>query len=68
MMGWIFLAVVAVILVWLAVSYGLGRPPRHGILWAGGALGSLWAVTAVVLVFRFTQGMGGMTNMTDANP
>jgi Ni/Fe-hydrogenase subunit HybB-like protein len=67
-MGWSFLAIVTFVLVWLAVSYGLGRPPRHGLLWAGGALGALWAVTAVVLVIRFTHGMGGMTNMTDTNP
>ncbi|MBK8576092.1 MAG: polysulfide reductase NrfD [Elusimicrobia bacterium] len=67
-MGWFFLGIVGAILAWLTVSYGLGRPPRHGIRWAGAALGALWAVTAVVFVIRFTHGMGGMTHMTDANP
>jgi Ni/Fe-hydrogenase subunit HybB-like protein len=68
MIGWIFMGIVTVILVGLAVCYGLGRPPRYGLLWAGGTLGLLWAVTAVVFVIRFTHGMGGMTNMTDTNP
>ena len=66
--GFLFLASVCGVLCWLAVAYGLNRPPKHGPLWAGGTVGALWAVTAVVLVIRFTRGMGGMTNMSDAHP
>lgn len=68
MMGWLFLGVVTSILTALAVSYGLGRSPRHGFVWAMSALGALWAVTAVIFVIRFTGGMGMMTRMTDTNP
>lgn len=59
---------VTLLLSWLAVAYGVGRPPRHGRIWGAITLGILWAVTAVVLIIRFTHGMGGMTNMTDTNP
>lgn len=68
MMGWLFLGIVTTILMVLAVAYGLGRPPRHGFLWAMSALVALWVVTAVILVIRFTGGMGIMTHMTDTNP
>ena len=68
MTGWVFMFVVTAILSGLGVAYGLGRPPRHGAVWTGAALGALWAVTAVVVVLRFTKGMGGMTHMTDTNP
>ncbi len=68
MIGWLFMGTVTVLLSWLAVAYGVGRPPRHGMLWGATTVGLLWAVTAVVLIIRFTHGMGGMTNMTDTNP
>lgn len=68
MIGWLFLTVVIGVLGWLAVAYGLGRPPRRAAIWAGGTAGVLWAVTAVVLVIRFTHGMGGMTHMSDTYP
>jgi Ni/Fe-hydrogenase subunit HybB-like protein len=67
-MGGIFLFVVACVLGWLAVSYGLNRPPKRGLYWGGAAVGGLWVVTAVVLLLRFTHGMGGMTNMSDTYP
>lgn len=68
MIGWLFLAAAAGVLTWLAVAYGLNRPPRHGGRWAVGALGALWAVTAGVMVIRFARGMGAMTNMSDTYP
>ncbi|MBL0057553.1 MAG: polysulfide reductase NrfD [Elusimicrobia bacterium] len=68
MIGWSFLAAVLGILCWLAVAYGLGRPPRHGRLLGWSAVGSLWAVTAVVLAIRFFLGMGAMSHMSDRFP
>lgn len=68
MIGWLFLGVVTAVLGGLAVSAGLGRRPSRSGLWLAAALGALWAVTAVVLVVRFSRGMGAMTHMSDQYP
>jgi Ni/Fe-hydrogenase subunit HybB-like protein len=68
MMGYAFLTAVCAVLVWLAVAYGRGRPPRWGLLWIAGTLLTLWAVTAFILLIRFTKGIGPISHLTDANP
>jgi Ni/Fe-hydrogenase subunit HybB-like protein len=68
LIGWIFLGSVTALLIGVAVLRGLDRRPRGLRMVGWSAVAALWAVTAVVLVVRFTRGLGAVTAMTDRFP
>jgi Ni/Fe-hydrogenase subunit HybB-like protein len=67
-LGWGMLAGCMAIFAWIAWTVAVDKPMRSRPLLGWAALGLLWSVTGVVLIFRFTKGLGSVTAMTDAFP
>ncbi len=67
-LGWAMLSGCTAAFAWVAWAVAADDRRRSRRLVGWTAVGILWAVTAVVLLVRFTKGLGETTAMTDAFP
>ncbi|MBI5624826.1 MAG: Ni/Fe-hydrogenase cytochrome b subunit [Elusimicrobia bacterium] len=67
-LGWLILSGSATGLLAVTIAVALDRRPPWLRTVGLGSLAALWALTAVVLVLRFTKGIGAVSAMSDRFP